>query len=63
MNAGNVIHAIYVYSLPPGPIWALHGFWIVATGLMLVWYLRFEWFPHRRIERVQSAPSGAPQPA
>lgn len=63
MNAGNVIHAIYVYSLPPGPIWALHGFWIVATGLMLVWYLRFEWLPHRRIERVQSAPSGAPQPA
>ena len=37
MNAGNLIHAIYVFSLPPGPIWALHGFWLVSTGLMLAW--------------------------
>lgn len=51
MNAGNVIHAIYVFSLPPGPIWALHGFWLVTTGLMLVWYLRFEWLPNRHRER------------
>ena len=51
MNAGNLIHAIYVFNLPPGPIWALHGFWLVSTGLMLVWYLRFEWVPRRRRER------------
>lgn len=60
MNAGNLIHAIYVYSLPPGPIWALHGFWLVATGLMLVWYLRFEWLPHRRLKRPLSPPAGTP---
>jgi hypothetical protein len=41
-NAGNVIHAVYVFHLPPGPIWLLHTFHLVTTGLMLLWYLRFE---------------------
>jgi hypothetical protein len=41
-NVGNVIHTIYVFNLPPGPIWLLHTFYLVTTGLMLVWYLRFE---------------------
>jgi uncharacterized protein with PQ loop repeat len=51
MNVGNVVHAIYIYSLPPGPIWTLHAFWLVATGLMLVWYLQYEWHPSRRRDR------------
>lgn len=38
----NVIHAVYVFSLPPGPIWALHTFYLVTTALMLVWYIRYE---------------------
>ena len=63
MNAGNLIHAIYVFSLPPGPIWALHGFWLVATGLMLFWYLRFEWLPNRRRTRQAPALHGSPLPA
>jgi uncharacterized protein with PQ loop repeat len=41
-NAGNVIHSVYVFSLPSGPIWLLHTFYLVTTGLMLVWYLRYE---------------------
>jgi hypothetical protein len=44
-NLGNVIHSIYVFHLPPGPIWALHTFYLVTTGMMLVWYLRYEWLP------------------
>jgi hypothetical protein len=40
-NLGNAVYAIYVYSLPPGPIWFLHGFYVVSTGLMLVWRLRY----------------------
>lgn len=44
-NVGNVIHSIYVFNLPPGPIWLLHAFYLVTTGLMLVWYLRFEQRP------------------
>jgi hypothetical protein len=39
-NIGNVIYAAYVLSLPLGPVWALHGFHLGATGLMLFWYLR-----------------------
>jgi uncharacterized protein with PQ loop repeat len=41
-NIGNLIYAIYVYSLPVGPVWALHTFNLVTTGLMLFWYLRYE---------------------
>jgi hypothetical protein len=41
-NGGNLVHSLYVYSLPPGPIWWLHTFHVVTTGLMLAWYLRYE---------------------
>lgn len=34
-NVGNVVHAFYVYSLPPGPLWFLHGFYLSASALML----------------------------
>jgi hypothetical protein len=37
-NVGNGVHSIYVFSLPPGPIWALHGFYVVSTAVMLVWH-------------------------
>jgi len=40
-NVGNLVHSVYVLSLPPGPIWALHGFYLCSTGLMLAWYLRY----------------------
>src|SRR5215213_6176751 len=41
-NVGNLIHSVYVFDLPSGPIWLLHSFYLVTTGLMLVWYLRYE---------------------
>ena len=44
-NVGNAIHSIYVFNLPAGPIWLLHSFYLVSMGLMLVWYLRYEWQP------------------
>ncbi len=40
-TAGNALYWLYVISLPFGPIWFLHGFWTVANGLMLLWYLRY----------------------
>lgn len=52
-NSGNVVHSLYVYSLPPGPIWILHTFHLVTTGLMLAWYLRYE---VRRAERRAGIP-------
>jgi uncharacterized protein with PQ loop repeat len=62
-NVGNLIYAVYVFNLPPGPIWAMHGFYLTATGLMLFWYLRHRtgrphgcrvarWRSSRRIETI-----------
>ena len=39
-NLGNAVHSIYVFHLPPGPIWVLHTFYLVSSALMLYWYLR-----------------------
>jgi hypothetical protein len=50
-NVGNLIQSVYVFSLPAGPIWALHTFYLTTTALMLVWYLRYP------------APRGRPVPA
>lgn len=40
-NLGNAVHSLYVYSLPTGPIWALHSFYHVTSALMTVWYVRY----------------------
>jgi uncharacterized protein with PQ loop repeat len=41
-NTGNLVHWVYVSSLPFGPIWFLHSFYTLVTALMLFWYLRYE---------------------
>ena len=41
-NLGNLIHSVYVFHLPAGPVWVLHTFYLVTTALMLVWYLRYQ---------------------
>jgi uncharacterized protein with PQ loop repeat len=46
-NVGNLIYSIYVFQLPRGPIWFLHSYYLLSTGLMLVWYLRYEGLPHQ----------------
>jgi hypothetical protein len=40
-NLGNGMHSVYVFDLPPGPIWALHGFYLVTSALMLLWSVRY----------------------
>jgi len=40
-NLGNVIYTFYVASLPFGPVWFLHGFYLVTTAVMLIMALRF----------------------
>ena len=47
-SVGNAVHSVYVFSLAPGPLWALHSFNWGSTTFMLVWYLRFELVPRRR---------------
>jgi uncharacterized protein with PQ loop repeat len=40
-NVGNAIYSVYVFQLPLGPIWFLHGFYLMSSGLMLFWSRRF----------------------
>lgn len=41
-NVGNLIYWLYLFTLPMGPVWFLHGFNTVVAGLMLVGYLRYQ---------------------
>jgi uncharacterized protein with PQ loop repeat len=40
-NAGNALYSVYVFSLPLGPIWFLHTFYLVTSAVMLGWFLRY----------------------
>lgn len=46
-NTGNLAYSVYVFHLPPGPIWFLHSYYLVTTGLMLAMYLRYRDGPPR----------------
>ncbi len=52
-NVANAVHSVYVFSLPPGPIWALHCFYAGASALLLIWFLRFRSVPDRPAARAQ----------
>ena len=41
-NVGNLVYWLYVAGLPVGPVWLLHGFHTISTGLMFIFYLRYE---------------------
>lgn len=41
INLANGVHSLYVFSLPVGPIWLLHGFYLVASAVMLALFIRF----------------------
>jgi hypothetical protein len=56
-NVGNAVHSVYVLSLPPGPIWALHSFYVLSSALMLVWYVRYSLL-RRRAGRSRTAATG-----
>ena len=50
-NAGNALYSVYVFSLPAGPIWFLHTFYLVASALMLLWFVRYRAAWERRASR------------
>jgi uncharacterized protein with PQ loop repeat len=60
-NVGNVIHSVYVFHLPAGPIWLLHSFYLLTMALMLLWYLRYQWRP-RAVRAQSSAGTARPRP-
>ncbi len=58
-NVGNGVYSIYVFSLPAGPVWALHSFYVTATALMLAWWVRFR-VRARGIDAVHAAAAEEP---
>ncbi len=62
-NVGNLIYSLYVFNLPLGPIWILHSFNLLTTGLMLVWYIKYEGWSHpSRSSGDQAAPQLLSEP-
>jgi hypothetical protein len=51
INAANAVYSLYVFSLPIGPIWALHTFYLVSCGIMLVLCVRARHLSARRERR------------
>ena len=47
-NFGNLLYWIYITSLPVGPIYIMHGFYTVATYLMLIWYFLYRHPPETK---------------
>ena len=59
-NVGNAVYSVYVFNLPPGPIWLLHTFYIVSSALMLIWSLRYG--PRRVVAEDTPAAAAAATP-
>jgi hypothetical protein len=67
-NVGNLVHSVYVFSLPVGPIWFLHGFYLVSSALMLFWYLRYSLIgvhrpTHLDIAKMRGLPDASASPS
>ncbi|MCB0173046.1 MAG: hypothetical protein KDJ97_21140 [Anaerolineae bacterium] len=41
INIGNLIYWLYVSTMPFGPIWVLHTFYTVSSGVLLTLFVRF----------------------
>ena len=42
-NGGNAVHTVYIASLPPGPVWLLHGMYSCVAAFMFAAHVR--WAP------------------
>ncbi len=49
-NIGNLIYWLYLFTLPVGPVWFLHGFNTVVAGLMVVGLMLIGFFVLRAIQ-------------
>jgi uncharacterized protein with PQ loop repeat len=41
INVGNLLYWLYIVSLPIGPVWMMHTFYTVSSGLLLYLYGRY----------------------
>jgi uncharacterized protein with PQ loop repeat len=56
INVANAVHSVYVFSLPLGPIWVLHTFYVVASALMLTLCVRYR-VPARSLTAAELNPT------
>jgi len=49
-NIGNLIYWLYLFTLPVGPVWFLHGINTVVAGLMVVGLMLIGFFVLRAIQ-------------
>jgi hypothetical protein len=62
-NLGNVLYAIYVFSMPMGPAWALYGFNLTVSATMLVYWLQYRTSrPHTRVATASTGTDAAAPP-
>src|SRR6476620_6075018 len=61
-NVGNLVHSVYVLSLPAGPLWLLHSFYVVSSALMLFWWWRYRSRHDSRHDALVPAEPGAGHP-
>jgi uncharacterized protein with PQ loop repeat len=40
INGANAVYSLYVFTLPIGPVWGLHTFYVVSCAIMLALCLR-----------------------
>jgi uncharacterized protein with PQ loop repeat len=40
INLANAVYSLYVFTLPFGPIWGLHTFYVISCAIMLLLCLR-----------------------
>lgn len=62
INGANAVYSLYVFSLPIGPIWALHTFYLVSCAIMLVLCLSQRRAAARQVTK-PSQPSRKPRPS
>jgi hypothetical protein len=69
-NVGNMVHWLYISSLPFGPIWFLHGFFTLSTAMMLLWYWVYHYRPRitarisqtiKRVTQTMELPASVPK--
>ncbi|WP_136709225.1 hypothetical protein [Agromyces sp. H66] len=53
INVANAVYSLYVISLPVGPVWALHAFYLVSCAIMLVLCVAQRRASARRVPRAE----------
>jgi uncharacterized protein with PQ loop repeat len=48
LNVGNLIYWFYVIDLPVGPVWLMHTFYTISSGVLLTLFVRYHLYKAAR---------------